>query len=68
MVPYPAPNEELLGGHAILVVGYDDSIQRFICQNSWGISWGDKGFFYMPYSYFSNANLADDFWTGTLAL
>lgn len=68
MVPYPAPDEQLLGGHAILVVGYDDSIQRFICQNSWGTSWGDHGFFYMPYAYFVNPTLADDFWTATLAI
>ena len=66
MVPYPAPHEQLLGGHAVLVVGYDDSIQRFICQNSWGTSWGDHGFFYMPYAYFVNPSLSDDFWTATL--
>jgi C1A family cysteine protease len=67
IVPYPAQSEQLLGGHAIMVVGYNDSTQRFICQNSWGTSWGDHGFFYMPYAYLSNGNLADDFWTATLA-
>lgn len=66
MVPYPALSEQLLGGHAVMICGYDDSIQRFICQNSWGTSWGDHGFFYMPYAYFCNGSLADDFWTATL--
>lgn len=65
LVPYPASNESLLGGHAVMIVGYDDSTQRFTCQNSWGKKWGDRGFFYMPYAYLSNPNLADDFWTAT---
>jgi len=62
-VPYPSKLEKLLGGHAVLAVGYDDDIQCFIVRNSWGIGWGDKGHFYMPYSYITNINLADDFWT-----
>lgn len=66
IVPYPAINERMVGGHAIMVVGYNDSTQRFTCQNSWGLDWGDRGFFYMPYAYFVNPNLADDFWTATL--
>jgi C1A family cysteine protease len=59
----PQTNEQMLGGHAVLAVGYDDAKQRFTVQNSWGTSWGDKGFFYMPYEYLTNPNLADDFWT-----
>ena len=39
IVPMPdVNNEQLLGGHAVLVVGYDDSNQWFIVRNSWG-SW-----------------------------
>jgi len=42
-----------LGGHAITLVGYDDSTQAFKYQNSWGVEWGDKGFGYIDYRYFS---------------
>lgn len=58
----PGPNESSLGGHAVLVVGYDDETQCFIVRNSWGTKWGDKGHFYMPYEYLLNRNLSDDFW------
>jgi C1A family cysteine protease len=67
-VPMPGRSENILGGHAIMVVGYDDTKQVYIVRNSWGTRWGDKGYFYMPYSYFSNPNLADDFWTGSLVV
>ncbi len=59
----PGPKEKLLGGHAVVAVGYDDSTQRFIVRNSWGDWWGIKGYFTMPYSYLTDSNLADDFWT-----
>ena len=62
MVPMPKNNEGVEGGHAVLCVGYDDSNQRFICRNSWGKNWADKGYFYMPYAYLTNTNLSDDFW------
>ena len=42
-VPLPPRGEQLLGGHAVLAVGYDDSIQSFIVRNSWGPKWGDQG-------------------------
>jgi C1A family cysteine protease len=58
----PGPNESSLGGHAVLVIGYDDETQCFIVRNSWGTKWGDKGHFYMPYEYLLNRNLSDDFW------
>ena len=62
----PMPNlrtESVLGGHAVVIVGYDNATQKFICRNSWSVSWGDKGYFYMPYAYLLNPNLAGDFWT-----
>ncbi len=49
-----------VGGHAIAVVGYDDSIVTsdgigaFKLANSWGTSWGDKGFSYISYKAFLN--------------
>ncbi|NIQ16155.1 MAG: peptidase, partial [Candidatus Dadabacteria bacterium] len=57
---------EFYGGHAIMVVGYDDNKQRFIVRNSWGRRWGDKGCCYMPYAFLCSDQLAADFWTATL--
>lgn len=61
----PAPTEEVLGGHALCVVGYKQISGRlyFIVRNSWGASWGDKGYFYMPSAYLLNDKLSSDFWT-----
>jgi len=63
IVPLPRHNETVLGGHAVLVVGYDDSTSMFIVRNSWGTGWGQAGYFMMPYGYLTNPRLADDFWT-----
>ena len=60
----PGPKEKVVGGHAVMGVGYDDGARRFIIRNSWGSDWGQKGYFTMPYDYLDPAsNLADDFWT-----
>jgi C1A family cysteine protease len=61
-VPLPPRGEQLLGGHAVLAVGYDDSIQSFIVRNSWGPKWGIKGYCEMPYGYLTDPQLARDFW------
>lgn len=50
------------GGHCIVIVGYDDSLQAFIIRNSWGNSWGINGHFYLSYNYVSDPNLSNDFW------
>lgn len=63
MVPMPQPGEQLLGGHAVLVCGFDDAQQRFLMRNSWSEQWGMQGYFTLPYSYLLNAGLASDFWT-----
>jgi len=62
-VPMPAADEQMLGGHAVMAVGYDDTEQRFIVRNSWGAGWGLQGYFTMPYAYLLDKNLASDFWT-----
>jgi hypothetical protein len=38
------------GGHAVLIVGYDDANSCFIVKNSWGTWWGEAGFFRIAYS------------------
>lgn len=65
VVNLPGPGEKVLGGHAVLLVGYDDSEARFTCRNSYGAGWGDGGYFTIPYPYVLNPELADDFWTFT---
>lgn len=59
----PAPSEAMMGGHAVMCVGYDDFHQHFIVRNSWGKTWGQLGYFTMPYAYQLSQNLAADFWT-----
>jgi C1A family cysteine protease len=59
----PTPGDRVVGGHCVLVVGYDDTQNRFICRNSWGTGWGMKGYFTLPYAYLLDENLSDDFWT-----
>ena len=63
VVPMPGSTEQVLGGHCVVAVGYDDSQQRFIVRNSWGTGWGIQGYCTMPYAYLTDSNLASDFWT-----
>jgi C1A family cysteine protease len=58
----PAPDENLVGGHALLAVGYDDQSARFLFRNSWGSGWGQEGYGTIPYGYLTDPNLAADFW------
>lgn len=45
------------GGHAVLLVGYDDVQQAFLVKNSWGGGWGMSGYFWIAYSQLAT-NLA----------
>ncbi len=63
IMPMPTFSEQRLGGHAVMAVGYNDEKQYFIVRNSWGINWGDNGYFYMPYTYITDRNRSIDFWT-----
>lgn len=61
----PMPNklkEACLGGHCISIIGYNDNTKQFICTNSWGESWGNKGYFTLPYDYILQAELTSDLW------
>ena len=76
-VPYPKPDEEVLGGHAVMICGYFNGDQGmpynedcFLFKNSWGKDWGDNGFGLIPAKYFiteegMDAPLADDIWAIT---
>lgn len=57
----PAGRQE--GGHAVMIVGYDDVSKTVLVRNSWGTDWGMKGYFTMPYDYVSNPNWCDEFYT-----
>jgi C1A family cysteine protease len=61
--PLPSDDDNPIGGHAIMAVGYDDAKLMFIFRNSWGPSVGEAGYFYIPYSYLTDSQLASDFWT-----
>ncbi len=54
--------EKLLGGHALLVVGYDDENKWYVVKNSWGEKWGDQGYCYIPYGYMHNAAFTSEIW------
>jgi C1A family cysteine protease len=62
-VPMPTCLSKTDGGHAMMVVGYHDSINRFIFRNSWGEGWGASGYGTIPYKYLTNPNLCGDCWT-----
>ena len=61
LMPMPAKGEQITGGHAVTIVGWDDDIECFLIQNSWGTDWGKEGFFWMPYKFLLSANCSD-FW------
>lgn len=70
-VPMPCQGEQPLWGHAVLAVGYDDNLVitntlsgvkstgAIIYKNSWGISWGDSGYGYIPYDYLLRGYILD---------
>jgi len=62
LVPIPDTlTEQLLGGHEMCLIGYDEAKQLFTVMNSWGSNWGDSGLCYIPYNYLSNPSLGLDF-------
>ena len=64
IVPMPIFSQErMIGGHAIVGIGYNNETRRFRMKNSWGTQWGQNGYFEIPYEYLTNRNLSADFWT-----
>lgn len=63
IVPMPGTDEEQLGGHAMLAVGFDQTKRAFLVRNSWGTDWALAGYCWIPYEYLSNGDLTDDRWT-----
>lgn len=62
IVDLPQEGEKRLGGHAVVIVGYQESEQRFILRNSWGMFWGDEGYFTLPYEYITSDRYCSDLW------
>jgi len=72
--PFPAPGEKAFAGHAVVAVGYNDSMKitnlaskksttgALLLRNSWGTAWGDHGYGWLPYDYVLH-QLAEDFWS-----
>ncbi len=72
-IPFPVKGEKIFGGHAVVVVGYDDKLKiknaigesettgALMIRNSWGTGWGDQGYGWLPYEYILKG-LAVDWW------
>jgi C1A family cysteine protease len=60
-IPFPTAGDRVVGGHAVMAVGYDDPGGRLLIRNSWGTGWGDAGYGSLGYEYVERG-LAQDFW------
>jgi C1A family cysteine protease len=67
LIPFPEKNENQIGGHAVMAVGFDDEKKigkqqgALLIRNSWGTTWGEQGYGWLPYEYVIKG-LAEDFW------
>lgn len=68
IMPYPnTTTESVLGGHCVLLVGYDTNHNYYIVRNSWGTGWGQQGYFYMPFRVIQDTSMSSDFWAIQIA-
>ena len=58
----PSASDEVLGGHAVILVGYDDTTQTFDVLNSHGFQFADGGYFRLKTDYALNPDLAFEFY------
>jgi C1A family cysteine protease len=57
----PSRKEKSRGGHAMCMVGYDLKKRLFLAKNSFGTSWGDNGYCWIPFDYIRQEGY--DIWT-----
>jgi len=62
IIRLPRQNERMIGGHAVMAVGYDNAKKTLLFRNSWGTEWGKSGYGSLPYDYPESRELSDDFW------
>ncbi len=63
LIPMPKQGEELAGGHAVCIAGFDDAKGLLKFKNSWSAKWADKGYGYLPYEYIKKH--CSDAWSAT---
>jgi hypothetical protein len=62
IIKYCEEYDKILGGHCIILIGFDDDKKYYKFINSWGPKWGDNGFGYLPYDYIKNIRLSNEFY------
>jgi C1A family cysteine protease len=60
-VNFPSRKEKSLGGHAMCMVGYDLEKRLFLAKNSFGSTWGNNGYCWIPFDYIRQEGY--DIWT-----
>ncbi|MEG4326689.1 C1 family peptidase [Microcoleus sp. herbarium5] len=74
-IPYPSKKDQVIGGHTVLAVGYNNykkikyfdgeekiTTGAFLIRNSWGTEWGQQGYGWLPYDYVLKG-LTADWWS-----